>query len=133
MEKIWILVWIMEIRESGENYLETIYILKEKIGQVRSIDIAAELNYSKPSISRAVNILRENNYVTMDSNGLISLTEKGEKIALKIYERHKFLTKLLMYLGIEEKKATTDACKIEHVISAESFNKIKEYFKEIIE
>jgi len=123
----------MEIRESGENYLETIYILKEKIGQVRSIDIAAELNYSKPSISRAVNILRENNYVTMDSNGLISLTEKGEKIALKIYERHKFLTKLLMYLGIEEKKATTDACKIEHVISAESFNKIKEYFKEIIE
>lgn len=123
----------MEIRESGENYLETIYILKEKIGQVRSIDIAAELNYSKPSISRAVNILRENNYVTMDSNGLISLTEKGEKIALKIYERHKFLTKLLMYLGIEEKKATTDACKIEHVISAESFNKIKGYFKEIIE
>lgn len=95
----------MEIRESGENYLETIYILKEKMGQVRSIDIAAELNYSKPSISRAVNILRENNYVTIDSNGLISLTKKGEKIALKIYERHKFLTKLLMYLGIEEKKS----------------------------
>lgn len=123
----------MEIRESGENYLETIYILKEKMGQVRSIDIAAELNYSKPSISRAVNILRENNYVTIDSNGLISLTKKGEKIALKIYERHKFLTKLLMYLGIEEKKATKDACKIEHVISAESFDKIKEYFIGIIE
>lgn len=123
----------MEIRESGENYLETIYRLKKKHGQVRSIDIATELNYSKPSISRAVNILKQNDYITIDSSGFISLTKTGEDVALKIYERHKFLKKMLMFLGVEKEQARDDACKIEHVISAESFDKIKEYFKDTIE
>lgn len=106
-------------------YLETILVLKNKYGYVRSIDIAREMNYSKPSVSRAVALLKDDGYVENDPHGMILLTEKGLKIAEKIYDRHKTLTKYLILLGVSEETAQKDACKIEHVISDESFNKIK--------
>lgn len=117
----------MKIQESAENYLETILILQKQNGQVRSIDIARELNFSKPSVSNAMKQLRNNAYITMDHNGYISLTESGLKIADCIYERHLLLTKYFMALGVSEETAKEDACRIEHVISEESFNKIKEH------
>lgn len=115
----------MKIQESAENYLETILILKHKISDVRSIDIASELEFTKPSVSRAMKLLRENGYILMDSHGYITLTEAGQKIAETIYERHQLLSRFLMQLGVEEQTALEDACKIEHVISQESFEKIK--------
>ena len=117
----------MKLQESGEMYLETILVLRKRFGYVRSIDIAHELNFSKPSVSRAISLLRENDYVTFDPNGMILLTEKGQEVAEKIYERHNVLSKCLMSLGISEEHATADACRIEHVISDETFEKIKEY------
>lgn len=114
----------MKIHESSENYLETILILKNRLGQVRSIDIATELNFTKPSISRAMKLLRENNYITIDNFGYISLTSKGLDIAEKIYKRHIAISKLLISLGVEQNIALQDACKIEHVISEETFEKI---------
>ncbi|WP_312645599.1 metal-dependent transcriptional regulator [Hydrogenoanaerobacterium sp.] len=117
----------MKIQESGENYLETILILKNKHGAVRSIDIAAEMDFTKPSISRAMSLLRENGYVTMDKSGLIELTESGYAIASNIYERHQLLTKYLIALGVEESVASADACRMEHVISQQTFDKIKEH------
>lgn len=119
------------IQESAENYLETILILKNKLGMVRSIDIANYLNFSKPSISTAMKSFRENGYITVDDKGFITLTEKGLKIAEKIYERHTILSKCLMDLGVQEKTAKEDACRIEHVISQETFEKIKEYCKKL--
>lgn len=116
----------MKLLESGEMYLETILILKNKYGYVRSIDIAREMNYSKPSVSRAIALLKDDGYVENDPHGMILLTEKGLEIAEKIYDRHKTLTKYLILLGVSEETAQKDACKIEHVISDESFNKIKE-------
>lgn len=117
----------MKIQESAENYLETILVLKNRNGSVRSIDIAAELNYTKASISRAMSLLRENGYIIMGKDGLITLTDTGYEIADRIYERHRLLTKYLVGLGVPEDIAAADACRIEHVISSESFDKIKEH------
>ena len=115
----------MKILESGENYLETILMLSQKNGEVRSIDIVNEMNFSKPSVSVAMKQFRENGYILMDENGYISLTEKGLAIAEKVYERHTVLTKCLMKLGVSEETAKKDACRIEHDLSDETFEKIK--------
>ncbi len=120
----------MEIHESAEDYLETILMLKEQRGQVRSIDIVNEMGYTKPSISVAVKHLRENGYITMDVDGYITLTEPGMDIAQRIYTRHKLLTKFLVSLGVTETTAAADACKIEHDISDETFEKLKEHAKQ---
>ncbi len=117
----------MTIKESAENYLETILILSKKMPQVRSIDIATELNFTKPSVSVAMKQLRENGYVHMDSDGFITLTESGLQIADKMYERHRLLSDWLVQLGVDPPPATEDACKIEHVISEKSFEKIKQH------
>ena len=121
----------MELHESGEMYLETILILKNRCGYVRSIDIAHELGYSKPSVSRAVSLLKENDYITYDPNGMILLTEKGSEIAESIYERHKVLSKYLISLGVSEDTAQRDACRMEHVISPETFDIIKKALAEV--
>lgn len=115
----------MEIHESAENYLETILILKNRKGYVRSIDIVNELGYSKPSVSIAMKNLRENGYIEMDSKGYITLAESGREIAERIYERHTFLSNWLMSLGVSPEVAVEDACRIEHVISSESFAAVK--------
>ena len=115
----------MKIHESAENYLETIHMLKEQNGSVRSIDIAHELGFSKPSVSVAMKNLRENGYILVDSNGHISLTQLGQDIADKMFERHTLLTNWLSALGVSANVAAEDACKIEHVISDESFEAIK--------
>ncbi|MGN0629811.1 MAG: metal-dependent transcriptional regulator [Ruminococcus sp.] len=117
----------MQIKESAENYLETILILKKRTGAVRSIDIANELSYSKPSVSIAMKNLRENGFITVGENGYIELTEKGMDIALKIYERHTVISECLRNLGVSEKTAAEDACRIEHVISEESFDALKKH------
>lgn len=116
----------MLIHESAENYLEAILALSEK-GQVRSIDIAQHLNFSKPSVSRAMSLLRENGYVLMDESGFLTLTDAGREIAERIYERHLLLTKWLTAIGVPPDIAAEDACKIEHDLSAESFAAIKKY------
>ncbi len=117
----------MKTQESAENYLETILILRQRQGQVRSIDIVNELNFSKPSISIAMKKLRERGMISMDPTGLITLLPEGEEIAQKIYERHVLLSKYLMNIGVSEKTAVEDACRIEHVISQESFDRLKEH------
>lgn len=118
----------MDIHESGENYLETILILQNKLGFVRSVDIANELDYAKPSISRAVSILKKEEYITVQENGQILLTEKGLKKAGEIYDRHKIITSYLMLsLGVSKEVADQDACRIEHIISQETFDKIKKF------
>lgn len=117
----------MEIHESSEDYLETILILKERTGQVRSIDIATEMNYSKPSISVAMKKLRENGYIVVDKDGFITLTDSGYEIASSIYDRHKLLTKFFISLGVDAEVAAVDACKIEHDLSEETFQKIREH------
>ena len=119
----------MQIRESAENYLETILILSQLKGkgEVRSIDIVNELEFSKPSVSVAMKNLRENGYITVDKDGYIRLTDKGLEIAEKMYERHTLLSQGLIKLGVDEKVAVEDACRMEHVISAESFAAIKKH------
>ena len=117
----------MKIQESAENYLEAILVLTQRNGQVRSIDVAHYTGFSKPSISRAVGLLRDNGYVSIDQNGLLGLTESGLHIAETIYERHTVLTELLTMLGVSPEAAAGDACRIEHVISAETFAKLKEH------
>ncbi len=112
----------MIIGESAENYLETILILKEKKGAVRSVDVATELGYSKPSVCVAMRNLREHGYVTTDGDGLISLTERGLKIAQNVFMRHETITKWLTGIGVSADQAAIDACRIEHVISQESFD-----------
>ena len=119
----------MKIQESAENYLETILILKNKNGAVRSIDIANELGFSKPSVSVALKNLRENGYIEVDPSGYITLLDSGRKIAEKIYERHTTLSKWLVSLGVDAKTAAEDACRIEHIISSESFEAIKKIAK----
>ena len=119
----------MQLFESGEDYLERILILKERNGQVRSIDIAIDMGFSKPSVSIAMKKLRENGYITIDENGLISLTKDGYEIASSIYERHQVLTELFVSLGVNEDIAKKDACKIEHDISEETFQAIKKTLK----
>jgi len=120
----------VKIQESAENYLETILVLRQRIGNVRSIDIVNEMNFSKPSISYAMKQLRENGYILMDESGYITLTDKGMEIAERIYERHKVLTDYLISLGVDEDVAREDACRIEHVISPKSFEMIKKAYKE---
>ena len=119
----------MQIRESAENYLETILILSQRKGkgEVRSIDIVNELEFSKPGVSVAMKNLRENGYITVDKDGYIRLTDKGLEIAEKMYERHTLLSQWLIKLGVDEKVAVEDACRMEHVISAESFAAIKKH------
>jgi len=117
----------MQIHESAENYLETILILKNQLGQVRSIDIANELNYSKPSVSRAMKLLREGNYINVDTDGYITLTDTGSHIAENMYERHRLLSKFLISIGVDKETAQEDACRIEHVISQQAFEKIRNY------
>ncbi|MCI9147566.1 MAG: metal-dependent transcriptional regulator [Hungatella sp.] len=117
--------------ESGENYLETILILKEKQGTVRSIDIARALNFSKPSVSRAVGILKEDGYIAVEAGGEIELTEKGREKAGRIYERHQLLTEFLQKVGgVNSEVAEEDACKMEHIISEETFQGIKRFMKQ---
>lgn len=117
----------MKIQESAENYLETILIINERKGEVRSIDIVNELAFSKPSVSIAMKNLRENGYILVNKDGYITLTDKGLAIAEKMYERHNLLSAWLKYLGVSEKTAVEDACRIEHVISEESFAAIKKH------
>ena len=117
----------MKIQESGENYLETILVLKERNGTVRSVDIAAEMGFSKPSVSTAMKRLRENGYITVAPHGLIELTEQGHTVADKIYERHVLLTRYLTYLGVSPDIAEQDACKIEHILSEETFERIRKH------
>lgn len=117
----------MKIHESGENYLETILELEKTKGNVRSIDVANHLGFSKPSVSVAMKSFREEGYVTVDGEGNLFLTEKGRAVAEKVYERHNIIAKALMLLGVDEETALTDSCKIEHDLSEESFLKIKEH------
>jgi Mn-dependent DtxR family transcriptional regulator len=119
----------MEIHESGENYLETILILEKRNGYVRSIDIANELNFSKPSVSRAVKVLKENNYIIVKNDGHILLSEEGRKKAEGIYDRHVTLTNFLAQLGVNKTIAEEDACRIEHIISEETYQCIKKSVK----
>ena len=117
----------MAIHESGEDYLEAILMIKKRSGNVRSIDVARELSFSKPSVSVAMKNLKTSNYITVDENGFINLTEAGQEIADKIYERHTFLTNWLTSLGVDPELAAEDACKMEHAISSESFSAIKKF------
>ena len=117
----------MGIHESGEMYLETIHVLQKKNGAVRSVDISEHMGYSKPSVSRAVGLLKSGGYIQVDKDGYIALTESGIATAEKIYERHTVLTRLLIKLGVSEETAAEDACRLEHAISDESFNAIKRY------
>lgn len=121
----------MKIQESAENYLETILILKNRIGAVRSIDVVNELNFTKPSISRAMSLLRSGGFIEMDKGGFITLTDSGRQIADRMYERHRLLSGFLVSLGVDEKTAVEDACRMEHVISAESFEKMKQHIKDM--
>jgi len=120
----------MKIYESAENYLETILILSTRNAVVRSVDIASELDFTRPSVSIAMKNLREKGLIEMDQNGHITLTETGRAIAEAMYERHTVLSRWLMSLGVDEKQALEDACRIEHVISAESFEAIKRHCME---
>lgn len=119
------------MHESGEDYIETIYLLKKKKGFVRSIDVASELNFSRPSVSRAVGILKEDGYLTVGKDGELELTELGLKKAKSVYEKHTNLTKFLMLTAkVNAEVAENDACRIEHIISPETFKGIKKYLKE---
>lgn len=118
----------MNLHASGEDYLEAILIIKNRKGYVRSIDVAGFMNYSKPSVSHAVSLLRDGGFISVDENGCLNLTAAGEEIAEKIYERHLFFKEKLMNAGVDEKTAEEEACRIEHDISDDTFNKIKLMF-----
>lgn len=120
----------MQIQESGEMYLETILILSQKLQHVRSVDIGEYMGYSKPSVSRAVGLLKNGGFIHVDANGHITLTDVGRNHADKILERHRILSKVLESIGVSSETASEDACKIEHVISDETFNAIKNYLSE---
>ena len=122
----------MQIRESAEDYLETILRLSKQNGAVRSVDIAAMLGVSKPSVSHAMKLLKEDGYIAMDRYGTVTLLEKGMEIANRIYDRHTVLSNMLQSMGVSEEIAKSDACKMEHALSQESFDKIKEYYLSII-
>ena len=119
----------MSLHESAEMYLETIYTLSQSSAYVRSVDVAEALGYSRPSVSRAVGILKNEGYLTMEAEGFLVLTEKGTEVAEKIYERHTILTAALMALGVDRQTAAEDACKIEHDISEKSLDAIKAHMK----
>ncbi len=118
---------MMKIQESAENYLEAILMLKNEKGRIRSIDIARHLDFTKPSISRAINLLKDNGYVTVDKEGWVDLTDSGLDIAQKVYERHTFVSAWLTAIGVDPDTASEEACKIEHVISDDTFQKVKEF------
>ena len=120
----------MSIHESGEMYLETIHVLLKKNGAVRSIDVSEHMGYSKPSVSRAVGLLKKNGYILVDQDGYITLTEAGEAVAQKIYERHTILSGLLVALGVNPETAAEDACRMEHAISDETFAAIKRHVEQ---
>lgn len=124
----------MVIKESAENYLEAILMIKNKKGSVRSIDIANQLNFTKPSVSIAMKGFRKDGYITVDDDGNINLTEKGMRIAVGVYERHEVIAKALIALGVDSNTAYEDSCKIEHDISQQTFDKLKSYLhkKDII-
>ncbi len=115
----------MNLQESGEMYLETIYLLSKQKASVRSIDVAEEMGYSKPSVSRAVGLLKNGGFITVDENGFLKLTDIGITVAERTYERHRVLTGFFVKLGVDPEIASEDACKIEHVISSETFDAIK--------
>ncbi len=117
----------MHLQESGEMYLETIYVLSQKLGKVRSLDVAEYMGFSKPSVSRAVGLLKNGQYLISDKDGFLELTDIGIEIAQKIYERHTLLTKFLCQLGVDSETASQDACKMEHHISEETFLAIKKF------
>ena len=119
----------MALHESAEMYLETIYLLTRKRNDVRSIDVAEHMGYSKPSVSRAMSLLKKGGYLAVDRDGFLALTAEGETVAEKIFERHTLLSRFLVSLGVDQVTAAEDACKIEHVISDESLNAIKEHLK----
>ncbi len=120
----------MRKNESAENYLETIYILSKRLPVVRSVDIATELNFKKPSVSVAMKHLREKNQIVVSDAGFITLTEEGKALAEAVYERHTVLTKMFVMLGVPEEIAAEDACQIEHILSPESFEAIKKHLRE---
>ncbi len=122
----------MKIQKSAEDYLEAMLMMKEKHGYIRSIDISGQLGVTKPSVSYATKRLRENGYITMNPDGLITLTEKGLEIATRIYERHKLLTALFISMGVEETVAREDACKVEHDLSPETFEAIRRHAKNLL-
>ena len=121
----------MHILESGEDYLERILMLQSKIKNVRAIDIANAMNYSKPSVSVALKKLKANNLIEVNNDGIISLTDEGKKKALEIYERHTIINKFLLHIGVDSDTALKDACKIEHDLSDETFNKLKDFCNNI--
>lgn len=120
----------MELHESGQMYLETIHVLTQRVSLVRAIDVGEYLGYSKPSVSRALGILKKGGYLLVGEDGSLHLTEQGQQEAEKLYERHTVLSGLLMTLGVDEQTATEDACRIEHVLSDKSFDAIQRYLKE---
>lgn len=122
----------MSLQESGEMYLETIYILSEKYKNVRSLDVAEYMGFSKPSVSRAVSLLKKGEYITADKMGFLHLTEKGKIVAETMFERHTLLTAFLEKIGVEKETASKDACKIEHHISKETFSAIKKFAEKYI-
>lgn len=117
----------MNIQESGQMYLETIYILSQKMEKVRAIDISRYMNFSKPSVSRALGLLKDEEFITVESDGAVSLTEKGKETACAIYEKHRLLTDIFISLGVGEDTAEQDACRIEHVLSDETFSAIRNH------
>lgn len=121
----------MSLQESGEMYLETIYVLQKKTNAVRSLDVAEYMGFSKPSVSRAVGILKSGGFINVDKSGFLTLTESGKEVACKIYERHTLISKFLVSLGVSESVAAEDACKMEHYISDESFNAIKKHIEQM--
>jgi Mn-dependent DtxR family transcriptional regulator len=121
----------MQLQESGEMYLETIHVLSKKLPCVRSVDVGEYMGYSKPSVSRAIGLLKNGGYVKVDDNGHLHLTDEGLKVANKIYDRHNLLKGLLLKVGVAEDIAAEDACRIEHVISDETYLALKKYFEEI--
>jgi Mn-dependent DtxR family transcriptional regulator len=119
----------MNLQESGEMYLETILRLTDKNENVRSVDVSEEMGFSKPSVSRAIGLLRSGGYVNVSAEGYLSLTDIGREVAMKVYERHKLITELLLSLGVDKETAVADACRMEHCISDESFAAIKKYIE----
>ena len=117
----------MQLQESGEMYLETIYLLSRRLSGVRAIDVGEQLGYSKPSVSRAMGLLRKGGFITVDESGFITLTEAGREVGEKIYERHTLLSAFLVKLGVDEETAVRDACRLEHAVSDTSFEAIKRF------
>lgn len=118
----------MALHESGQMYLETIHVLLQNNDKIRAIDVGTHLGYSKPSVSRAIGILKNGGYITVDNEGYISMTPAGKEVADKLYDRHTVIAKMLMSLGVDEETATEDACRIEHVISDKSFEAVKKHY-----